>query len=171
MKKRVEKTVIWKRDLQFIWSPICTILKPPWFNMEKIKINLMGLMMLFRKREIKTTKKQKDVAHVVMLIESHLRLTNRKIPASAVLTLLFVTRKRKVGLQSSHWPKSKSTCWSQKWLVNPGQQLWCLQQHNSILSRKAFKRSAPVSAKNHGNRGIYFRVPLCLGTYLKVTML
>lgn len=58
---------------------------------------LMGPMMLFRKREIKNTKKQKDVAHVVTLIESHLYFTNRKRSASTVFTLLFVTRKRKVG--------------------------------------------------------------------------
>lgn len=39
----------------------------------------MGLMMLFRKREIKTTKKPKDVGHVVMLIESLTSYKQEKI--------------------------------------------------------------------------------------------
>lgn len=39
---------------------------------------LMGLMMLFRKREIKNTKNPKKMQHVVILIESHFYFTSRK---------------------------------------------------------------------------------------------
>lgn len=36
----------------------------------------------------------------------------KKKAASAVSTFLFVIRKRKVGSQSSHWPRSENICWS-----------------------------------------------------------
>lgn len=98
---------------------------------------LMGLMMLFRKREIKPTKKQKDVAHVVILIESHLYFINRKRSASAVFTSLIVTGKRKAGSQTSRWPKSKSTSWSHEWFVNQVQQQRWSQQSSSALTSPA----------------------------------
>lgn len=41
----------------------------------------------------------------------------KKKAASAVSTLLFVTRKRRVGSQSSHWPWSKNICWSHEWVA------------------------------------------------------
>lgn len=70
---------------------------------------LMGLMMLFKKkkeREIKNTKKQKDVARY---IKSHFSFTNRKDAFQLFLLYCLLTGKRKAGSQVSHWPQVKAS--------------------------------------------------------------
>lgn len=169
--------MIWKWDLHFIWNSICTILKPPCFNMEKIKRFWWAWWCYLEKERLNPQRNQKDVAHVVILIESHLYFINRKRSASAVFTSLIVTGKRKVGSQTSCWPKSKSTCWSHEWLVTQVQQHRWSQQPSSALTSPA--PLSPVGSQairigypeNCASGGIHFRVLLGWGTHLKVTTL
>lgn len=103
--------MIWKWDLHFIWNSICTILKPPCFNMEKIK---RFWWVCYLEKDIKTTEKQKGCGMCGHGSIKSLLFLKKKKAASAVSTSLFVTRKRKVGSQSSHWPRSKNICWRQE---------------------------------------------------------
>lgn len=162
-KNRVKKTEIWKWDLHFIWNSICISLKPPCFNMDKIKIFWWAWWCYLEKERLKP---QKDVAHVVILIEIHFYFTNRKRSASAGFTLLFVTRKRIAGSQSCNWPKRKSISWSHEW---PSAAATMLTAAQPVPTRRLFRQSAPATAKDWGNRGIHFRALPCLGTHLKVT--